>query len=207
MSKQVSGEESAEVANMLSGLGMLYLRYGAFERAEPILQRALEVRQNVFGNDHPQTAQSLENLAALARFRANPKVAEQLCSQALAIRQQKLGPYHPDIAQNYRALAVLAHDQGRADEAEQLYREALTGYQYSGGLESLDYLLLLSDFADFLRIRGQTAEADTYDDQFESTVKRILEEGNILSYTLSKDSTRDPSTHIWIRRHPGEPMS
>ena len=207
MSKQVSGEESAEVANMLSGLGMLYLRYGVFERAEPILQRALEVRQNVLGHDHPQTAQSLENLAVLARFRANPKVAEQLCSQALAIRQQKLGPYHPDIAQNYRALAVLAHDQGRADEAEQLYREALTGYQYSGGLESPDYLLLLSDFADFLRIRGQTDEADTYDYQFESTVKRILEEGNILSYTFSKDGTRDPSTQIWIRRRPGERMS
>lgn len=207
MSRQISGEESAEVANILSGLGMLYLQYGAFERAEPILQRALEVQQNVCGHDHPQTAQSLENLAALARYRDNPKVAEQLCHQALAIRQQKLGPYHPDIAQNYRALAVLANDQGRADEAEQLYREALAGYQFSGGLESPDYLLLLSDFADFLRIRGRKDEADTYDYQFESTVKRILEEGNILSYTFSKDGTRDPSTHIWIRQRPGKPMS
>lgn len=208
MSRQISGEESAEVANILSGLGMLYLlQYGAFERAEPILKRALEVRQNVFGHDHPQTAQSLENLAALARFRGNPQVAEQLCHQALAIRQQKLGPYHPDIAQNYQALAVLANDQGRADEAEQLYREALVGYQYSGGLESPDYLLLLSNVADFLRIRGRADEADTYDHQFESTVKRILEEGNILSYTYSKDGTRDPSTNIWIRRRPGEPMS
>ncbi len=66
ISRQITGEESAEVANILSGLGMLYLKYGAFERAEPVLQRAREVRQNVFGYDHPQTAHSLENLAALA---------------------------------------------------------------------------------------------------------------------------------------------
>ena len=207
MSRQISGEESAEVANILSGLGMLYLQYGVFERAEPNLQRAVEVRLYVYGHDQPQPAQSLENLAAFARYRDNPKVAEQLCHQALEIRQQKLGPYHPDIAQNYRALAVLANDQGRADEAEQLYREALAGYQYSGGLEAPDYLLLLSDFADFLRIRGRKDEADTYDDQFESTVKRIMKEGNILSYTYSKDGTRNPSTQIWIRRRPIGPTS
>jgi tetratricopeptide (TPR) repeat protein len=195
------------VANILSGLGMLYLKYGAFERAEPVLQRAREVRQNVFGYDHPQTAQSLENLAALARHRDNPQVAEQLCHQALAIRQQKLGPYHPDIAQSCRALAALAYDQGKSDEAEQLYREALAGYQHSGGLESPDYLLLLIDFANFLRIRGQTDEADTYEQQVESTVKRIQEEGTILSYMLSKDGTKDPSTYFWVRRRPGQPMS
>ncbi len=206
-SRQISGEESAEVANILSGFGMLYLQYGAFKRAEPILQRALEVRQNVFGHDHPQTAQGLENLAALARHRDNPKVAEQLCHQALAIRLQKLGPYHPDIARNFQALAVLAWDQGKSDEAEQLYREALATYQYAGGPESPDYLLLLLDMADFLRDRGRVDEADAYEQQVESTAKRIQEEGNILSYTLSKDGTKDPSTYIWIRQRPGETMS
>src|SRR5579875_1343188 len=54
--KQMLGTESAEVANILSGLGMLYLQYGAFEYAEPLLRQALEVRQKVFGQDHPQTA-------------------------------------------------------------------------------------------------------------------------------------------------------
>lgn len=207
ISRQISGAESAQVSNILSGLGMLYLQIGAFERAEPMLQRALEVRQNVFGNDHPQTAHSLENLAALARYQDKPNVAEQLCIQALAIRQQKLGPYHPDIARSYQALAALASDQGKNEEAEQLYREALASYQHSGGLESPDYLLLLIDFADFLRIRGRTDEADTYEWQVESTVKRMQEEGNILSYTLSKDGTKDPSTYIWIRRRRDKLMS
>jgi tetratricopeptide (TPR) repeat protein len=207
MSRQLSGEESSEVANILSGLGMLHLKYGAFERAKSELQRALEVRQNIFGHDHPQTAQSLENLAALARYQDNPQVAEQLCHQALAIRHQKLGPYHPDIAQSYRALAAIANDQGKSDEAEQLYRKALDGYKYSGGLESPDYLLLLLDFADFLRDREQMDEADTYVQQVESTVRRIQEEGTILSYAFSKDGSNDPSTYIWIRRRPGEPKS
>jgi tetratricopeptide (TPR) repeat protein len=203
--KQMLGTESAEVANILSGLGMLCIHYGAFEHAEPLLRQALEVRQKVCGQDHPQTAHSLENLAVLARYQDNPVAAEQLCKQALAIRQQKLGPFQPDIARNLRALAALAGDQGKSDEAEQLYRQSLATYQYAGGMESPDCLLLLVDLADFLRKRGRVEEADAYERQVESTIKRIEEGGDILSYAISKDGTLDSSTHIWIRRRPGEP--
>ncbi len=204
---QVWGRESAEISNIISGLGRLYAWYRKFQQAEPLLRRALKIRQSVFGHDHPQTAHSLEDLAALAHRRGDPAAAEQLCTQALAIRLQKLGPYHPDIARNFQALAVLALDQGKSDEAEQLYREALAIYQYAGGPESPDYLLLLIDMADFLRDKGWVDEAEAYEEQVASTIKRIEERGEILSYMLSKDGSQDPSAYIWLRWRPGEPES
>jgi len=205
---QVWGRESAEIADIISGLGKLYLwYYRAFGQAEPLLRRALNIRQSVFGHDHPQTAHSLEDLAALVHRRGDPTAAEQLCTQALAIRIQKLGPYHPDIARTFQALAVLAWDQGKSDEAEQLYREALAIYQYAGGPESPDYLLLLFDMADFLRDKGKVDEAEAYEEQVALTIKRIEERGEILSYMLSKDGSQDPSAYIWLRWRPHEPES
>jgi tetratricopeptide (TPR) repeat protein/DNA-binding XRE family transcriptional regulator len=202
---QAWGKESAEFSDIIGGLGRLYAWYRKFEQAAPLLRRALEIRRNVFGDEHPQTAYSLEDLAALARRRGDPVAAEQFCTQALAIRLQKLGPYHPDIARNFQALAVLAQDQGKSDEAEKLYREALAVYQYAGGPESPDCLLLLLDLADFLRDAGRVDEADAYEQQVASTIKRIEERGEILSYVLSKDGSRDPSAYIWLRRRPSEP--
>jgi len=205
MGIHVWGKESAEFADIISGLGRLYAWYRKFEQAEPLLHRALKIRRNVFGDDHPRTAQSLEDLAALARRRGDPVAAEQFCTEALTIRLQKLGPYHPDIARNFRALAVLAQDQGKSDEAEQLYRKALAVYQYAGGPESPDYLLLLLDLADFLRDAERVGEADAYEQQVASTIKCIEERGEILSYVLSKDGSRDPLAYIWLRRRPSEP--
>ncbi len=202
---QVWGKESTEFSDIISGLGRLYAWYRKFEHAEPLLQRALEIRRNVFGDDHPQTAHSLEDLGALARRRGDPVAAEQFCTQALTIRLQKLGPYHPDIARNIRALAVLAWEQGKNDEAEQSYREALAIYLYAGGPESPDYLLLLLDLADFLRDAGRVDEADAYEQQVTSAIKRIEEGGEIMSYVLSKDGSRDPLAYIWLRRRPSEP--
>lgn len=202
---QVWGRESAEISDIISGLGRLYAWYRKFEQAEPLLRRTLNIRQSVFGHDHPQTAHSLEDLAALAYRRGDPTAAEHLCTQALAIRLQKLGPYHPDIARNFQALAVLAWDQGKSDEAEQLYRQALAIYQYAGGPESPDYLLLLIDMADFLRDKGRVDEADAYEEQVASTIKRIEERGEILSYMQSKDGSQDPSAYIWLRWRPREP--
>ncbi len=204
---QVWGRESAEISDIISGLGRLCAWYRKFEQAERLLRRALEIRRSVFGHDHPQTAHSLEDLAALARRQGDPAAAEQFCTQALAIRLQKLGQYHPDIARNFQALAVLAWDQGKSDEAEQLYREALATYQYAGGLESFDCLLLLIDIANFLRDRGRGDEADAYEQHVASTIKHIEERGEILSYMLSKDGPQDPSTYIWLRWRPGGPES
>jgi len=71
------------------------------------LQRALAIREQLLGPHHPDTAQSLNNLAELYRDQGKYAEAEPLYQQALAIYEQLLGPNHPStkiVRQSYTSL-------------------------------------------------------------------------------------------------------
>jgi hypothetical protein len=54
-------------ATNLNDLAALYLEKGDYAKAEPLLKEVLEIRQKVLGREHPDTAQSQNNLAELYR--------------------------------------------------------------------------------------------------------------------------------------------
>ena len=56
---------------------------------------------------HPDTATSLNNLAALYDRQGQYEQAESLYQRALTIREQQLGPLHPDTAQSLNNLGEL----------------------------------------------------------------------------------------------------
>ena len=55
------------MAKPLQGWGRLYIARGDHAGAEPLLKRALAVRRQVLGSAHPDTAESLQDYAALLR--------------------------------------------------------------------------------------------------------------------------------------------
>jgi tetratricopeptide (TPR) repeat protein len=67
-------------------------------------QQALTIRQHVLGPEHPNVAQSLNNLAALYPAQGKYEQAEPLLKRALAIYKKTFGPHYPDtksIQENY----------------------------------------------------------------------------------------------------------
>jgi len=64
--------------------------------AEPLYLRALAIREQQLGSEHPDTAFSLHDLAHLYARQGKFAEAESLYQRALAIRVQQLGPEHPD---------------------------------------------------------------------------------------------------------------
>jgi tetratricopeptide (TPR) repeat protein len=68
----------------------------AYAKAEPLYQEALQIRQRVLGPEHPDTATSLNSLAALYQEMKAYAKAEPLYQEALRIRQKVLGPENPD---------------------------------------------------------------------------------------------------------------
>ena len=62
------------------------------------MKRALGISEQVLGPRHPNTASSLNNLAAFYYIQGNYEQAEPLMKRALAIYEQVLGPQHPDTA-------------------------------------------------------------------------------------------------------------
>lgn len=58
-------------------------------------QQALELSKRLLGDNHPDVAISLNNLAALYRYRGRYRKAKPLFEQALKICERTLGVSHP----------------------------------------------------------------------------------------------------------------
>ena len=61
-------------------------------------EKALGIREKVLGKEHPDVAQSLNNLAALYESQGNYGKAEPLYVRSLAILEKVLGKEHPSVA-------------------------------------------------------------------------------------------------------------
>jgi Tfp pilus assembly protein PilF len=74
------------VAACLNNLGMLYYNQDQYAKAEPLLQRALAIREKAFSSEHPDVATSLENYARCLLAMDRSQDAESLEARAMAIR-------------------------------------------------------------------------------------------------------------------------
>jgi Tfp pilus assembly protein PilF len=63
----VLGPTHPEVANSLNNLGWLYYDQGKYADAEPLLQRALNIFEEVLGSEHPTTQKVRKNYEGLLK--------------------------------------------------------------------------------------------------------------------------------------------
>lgn len=103
--------ELAEAERLNQQVEQLY-KQGQYSAAIPLAERSLAIREKVLGLEHPDVAQSLNNLALLYKAQGNYSEAEPLFQRSLAIQEKVLGPEHPDVAQSYNNLAALYQAQG-----------------------------------------------------------------------------------------------
>src|SRR4029079_551496 len=90
---------------------------GAYAKAEPLYERALAIREKALGQEHPDVAASLNNLAWLYHTKGDYVKAEPLYERALAIREKALGQEHPKVAQSLTNLAGLSLAQSNISRA------------------------------------------------------------------------------------------
>jgi tetratricopeptide (TPR) repeat protein len=112
------------------------------------------------GPEHPDVAESLNNLAELLDYRGRYAEAEPLHRRGLAIREKVLGPEHPDVAASLNNLAVLLKSQGKYAEAEPLCRRALAIREKVLGSEHPDVAASLNNLAKLLYAQGKYAVAE-----------------------------------------------
>jgi len=103
---------SPEASRLLNQAGYYLYKRGRYNEANPFLQRAFTISEQIYGLEHAHTATCLHDLALLYQAQGEYKQAEQLFVRTLAIREQILGPEHPDTATSLNNRAAAAAEQG-----------------------------------------------------------------------------------------------
>jgi tetratricopeptide (TPR) repeat protein len=157
---QIRSLDSPELATSLNRLGNLYQSQGRYGEAEPLLEKALELRRSLLGEKHPDFATSLNDLAALYRDQGRYVEAEPLYVQSLSIMEQQLDADHPDVATCLNNLAELYRNQGRYAEAEPLYVRSLSIHEQQLGSYHPNVATSLNNLAVLYDTQGRYAEAE-----------------------------------------------
>lgn len=158
------------LAQVLSDLGLLHRDWGRHQSALPYYLRAVELKEQVCGADHPSTAESLNDLALLYQDLLDLTKAIPLYRRALDIGERHLGPNHPDIATTLNNLAGACRSSGNLDEAETHYRRALIIRERILGRDHHLTMITVANIASLLQAQKNFPEART---MFERAIESI----------------------------------
>jgi tetratricopeptide (TPR) repeat protein len=157
--KHALESDDLHAAPLFAILGYYLRRSGRYAEARPLFERALEIRERVLGADHPQTATSLNNLAALFKNQGAYAEARPLIERALAITKNILGPDHPQTASSLNNLALLLDIQGDHADALPLFEQALEIRERMFGVDHPQTATSLNNIAALFAKQGDYTRA------------------------------------------------
>ena len=175
--------------------------------AEPLMRRALVIDKASLGEDHPDVATQLNNLAQLLKATNHLSEAEPLMRRALIIDETSLGKDHPKIATRLNNLALLLEATNRLSEAEPLLRRALAIGESSLGKDHPDVATQLNNLGQLLRATNRLSEAEPLlrhaltivESSFSKDHPRVALQLNNLALLL-QDTNRLPEAESLLRR-------
>jgi tetratricopeptide (TPR) repeat protein/transcriptional regulator with XRE-family HTH domain len=154
------GMRSEAAGRLLLQTGTYLWNRAQYSQAETLLRKALDIRTQLLGSVHPDTAECLNNLAMLYWNQGRYAEAEPLFLRALTIWEQQLGAEHRYISICLNNLALLYFEQGRYSKAEPLYRRALAIREQQSGPEHPDTAHSLNGLGLLYLDQGRYAEAE-----------------------------------------------
>jgi tetratricopeptide (TPR) repeat protein len=106
-------------------LGCLLLSFDQLNEAAPLIERAVNLRRQRFGEETPRHAYDLAALARLRLLQGEPREAERLARRSLELLRSLLGEQHPDVAGGYGELGQVLLAQREMTEARGCLERAL----------------------------------------------------------------------------------
>lgn len=155
-----AAEESITLASLAHKVGQYLRERGQYAEAEPFFHRAVHIREQVLGAEHPDVATSLNYLGGLYWEQGRFAEAEPLYHRALHIREQALASDHPDVATSLNNLAILYGEQGKYPEAEALYQRALSIREQVLGPDHPSVAFPLCNVATLYQEQGKYEQAE-----------------------------------------------
>ena len=160
----VRGHPNGRSRGMVERLSLKVMKSyeeGRFREATEAARQLLDVQREELGEDHPDYATALSNLALLLQRQGDIEGVEPLLRKVLATRKQALGESHPDYATSLNNLGELLSLREDLEGAEPLLHQALDIRKDVLGESHPDYAASLSSLALLLHKRGDLAGAES----------------------------------------------
>ena len=141
-------------------LGRFYRGKRLYQQAVFYLERCLTFSEKRLGQDHPDVATILNNLAELYQEQGKYEEAELLYRQLLTIDEKNYGENHLDFAISLNNLATLYKIQKKYDEAESLFLRSISIFEHQLK-ENLTYIAVsLNNLAELYEGQGKYEKAE-----------------------------------------------
>lgn len=119
-------------ARLLDTMGTVYIQLGLYQRAEEMMQRAVQLYE-VERGDSEELALALESLAWVHFQQGRYRQAVDPLERSLSIRERILEPGDALIGESLNNLAALHRELGNHQRAEDLYRRSIVLLEGSDG--------------------------------------------------------------------------
>ncbi len=161
-------------ATLRQSLAETYARLGLVEKALPLLQRTLQIREKELGPNHPDTITAVGNVGYIMQALGRLEEAGPYFEAAVERMEKLRGASHPDLAPHLNNLAMLRVDQGRPRDGQPLYERAIAIQTLAKGTDDPDTLLYENNLGGALEAAGDNAGAEIhYRRSLEGTLRTL----------------------------------
>ncbi|HEX4878153.1 MAG TPA: tetratricopeptide repeat protein [Chitinophagaceae bacterium] len=156
----LEGGSSEHLASNCNRQARLYEQLSQYAMAEPLYIQALEIRKKIFGENHPDYAQSLNNLAVLYSKTGKYEKVEPLYLKAKEIWKKTLGEKSKDYLICLNNLGSLYNTFGQFNKAESYYIQSKELRKIVFGENSPEYATSLNNLAYLYDNMGNYTKAE-----------------------------------------------
>ena len=185
--RQLVRRDPARRRDLASALDNLASSFGTeqtpalLDSAWVLQQEAVGIKTDVYGEDHPQVAEALSELAGLAATRGARARADSLYARSVSILEPAYGTHHPTLATVLNNWALARANAGDRVGAEPLYRQALAIREAVYGEMSGDVAGTVQNLAAMLsRVPGRETDALALFNRAEQIYELAMPEGHYL---------------------------
>ena len=155
-------QDPALQAQMMHTMATTYADLGLYPRAESLDERALAIRQKVFGPRHPETLRLKSTLAMEEYyFEGRYAEAEQMLRETLKAQREVLGSQHQVTLDSMANLGNVLDQEAKYPEALALQQSVLDVQRRALGPENRDTVEAMLEVAGTLGFMGRYGEAET----------------------------------------------
>ncbi|MDZ7657898.1 serine/threonine-protein kinase [Fodinibius sp.] len=156
---QLEGQPEVQ-AQLLEVMGRAYTEIGQFDKANPLLQKSLQLRKTHQGTTSIAYSQSLDAFVVFQRLKGNFAEAESLTRESISIIRNN----HPNnkklLSNGLNELGLMLDQRGKYEKADSVYKTVLQIQQqlYESSHPKLAHTL--NNRAGVLRKQGQYEKAE-----------------------------------------------